>query len=121
MTKRILALAMILMLAFTTLIGCGGKEEVVEGEKVLKWNLNGEPKTIDPQQNSASDGGHVINNTFEGLMREVNGKITPAVAESYEISEDGKTYTFKIRDAKWSDGQAITAGDFEYAWKRALD
>ncbi|MCT4593230.1 MAG: peptide ABC transporter substrate-binding protein [Anaeromicrobium sp.] len=121
MTKRILALAMVLMLAFTTLIGCGGKEEVVEGEKVLKWNIGSEPKTLDPQQNSAADGGHVINNTFEGLMREVNGKVTPAVAESYEISEDGKTYTFKLRDAKWSDGQAITAGDFEYAWKRALD
>ncbi len=90
-------------------------------EMVLRWNLGSDPKTIDPQLNSASDGGHIINNTFEGLMREVNGKLQPAMAESYEVSDDGLTYTFKLRDAKWSDGKPVTAHDFEYAWKRALN
>lgn len=87
----------------------------------LQWNLGAEPKTIDPALNSAVDGGHIINNTFEGLMRKDNEGIKPAMAESYTISDDGTVYTFKLRDAKWSDGQAVKAQDFEYAWKRALD
>lgn len=90
-------------------------------DKVLDWNLGADPKTLDPGLNSAADGGHIINNTFEGLMRKDNEGIKAGVAESYEVSEDGKTYTFHLRDSKWSDGQPVTAGDFEYAWKRALD
>ncbi len=106
------------------LMACGGgaKEEMSE-KKVLTFNIGADPKTIDPQLNSASDGGYVINNTFEGLMRmDADGMVMPATAESYELSEDGKTYTFKIREsAKWSDGEPVKASDFEYAWKRALD
>lgn len=120
--KKSLALMLVLMLTLTALAGCGGPKESEESqEAVLRWNIGSEPKTIDPQLNSAADGGHVINNTFEGLMREVNGELVNAMAESYDISEDGLTYTFHLRDAKWSDGQPVTAGDFEYAWKRALD
>lgn len=88
---------------------------------VLNWNLGSDPKTLDPALNSAVDGGHIINNTFEGLMRKDNDGVKAGMAESYEVSEDGMTYTFTIRDAKWSDGKAVTANDFEYAWKRALD
>ncbi|MDN5351438.1 MAG: oligopeptide transport system substrate-binding protein [Clostridiales bacterium] len=87
----------------------------------LQWNLGSEPKTLDPGLNSAVDGGHIINNTFEGLMRKDDEGIKPAMAESYDVSEDGTVYTFHLRDAMWSDGQPVTAGDFEYAWKRALD
>ena len=87
----------------------------------LQWNLGSEPKTIDPALNSAVDGGHIINNTFEGLMRKDDTGIQPAMAESYTVSEDGTVYTFTLRDAKWSDGQPVKAQDFEYAWKRALD
>lgn len=89
---------------------------------VLKWNLGSDPKTIDPGLCSANDGGNIINQTFEGLMRKDATGLKPAAAESYTVSPDGKTYTFKIRkDAKWSDGKALTAQDFEYAWKRVLD
>ncbi|GAB6108476.1 ABC transporter substrate-binding protein [Fusibacter bizertensis] len=87
----------------------------------LQWNVGSEPKTIDPALNSAVDGGNVINNTFEGLMRKDDVGIQPAMAESYTISDDLTVYTFKLRDAKWSDGQPVKAQDFEYAWKRALD
>lgn len=87
----------------------------------LQWNLGSEPKTIDPALNSAVDGGHIINNTFEGLMRKDDEGVKPAMAESYKVSDDGLVYTFTLRDAKWSDGQPVKAQDFEYAWKRALD
>jgi ABC-type oligopeptide transport system, periplasmic component len=87
----------------------------------LQWNIGSEPKTIDPALNSAVDGGNLINNTYEGLMRKDDEGIKEAMAESYTISEDGLVYTFTIRDAKWADGQPVKAQDFEYAWKRALD
>lgn len=125
---------LVMMLMITVFTGCGGNnqseqtepqedqnEQATKEVSVLKWNLGSEPKTIDPQLNSAVDGGHIINNTFEGLMREMDGKLQYAMAESYDVSEDGLTYTFHLRDAKWSDGQPIRAQDFEYAWKRALN
>ncbi len=96
------------------------KEEPM-GENVLYWNVGSDPKTIDPCLNSASDGGNIINNTFEGLVREVGGEVLPGIAESWEMSEDGKTITFKLRESKWSDGSPLTAKDFEYAWKRGMD
>jgi oligopeptide transport system substrate-binding protein len=90
-------------------------------DQLLNWNLGAEPKTLDPQLNSAADGGHVINNTFEGLFRHSGAEIIPAIADTYEVSEDGLVYTFNLKESKWSDGQPLTANDFEYAWKRALD
>jgi oligopeptide transport system substrate-binding protein len=128
--KKNLALLLVLILAMGLLAGCGGKTEEPATTptepatpKVLVWNIGSSgPKTIDPGLNAASDGGNVINNMFEGLTREINGKIEPAMAESYTISDDGLVYTFKIRpDVKWSDGQPVTAKDFEYAWTRVLD
>jgi len=90
-------------------------------EKVLNWNIGSEPLSLDPQLNRALDGGSVINNTFEGLFRYTDNKIMPAIAESYLVSKDGLTYTIKLKKTKWSDGSALTAADFEYAWKRALN
>ncbi|QXM06508.1 peptide ABC transporter substrate-binding protein [Crassaminicella indica] len=122
MFKKSLAFILVVILFVTALTGCtGNKPEEKKGEVVLRWNISSEPKTIDPQLNSASDGGHIINNTFEGLMRERDGKLEKAMAESYDVSDDGLTYTFHLRDAKWSDGKPVRAQDFEYAWKRALD
>jgi oligopeptide transport system substrate-binding protein len=120
--KKSFAFLLVMMLLVSGLAGCGEKTPAQPEEAVLKWNIRSEPKTIDPQLNSAADGGYIINNTFEGLMRETkDGKLEGAMAESYEVSDDGLTYTFKIRDAKWSDGQPVKAQDFVYAWKRALD
>jgi len=90
-------------------------------EGVLNWNIGAEPLTIDPTLNGASDGGDVINQTFEGLVREKEGVIYPGIAESWETSEDGLTVTFHLRDSKWSDGSDLTASDFVYSWKRGMD
>ncbi len=58
---------------------------------------------------------------YEGLVRIYDNKIEPAMAESWKVSKDGLTYTFKLRDSKWSDGEPVTAYDFEYGIKRLLD
>ncbi|WP_305767106.1 peptide ABC transporter substrate-binding protein [Candidatus Epulonipiscium viviparus] len=94
----------------------------VAQKQELVYNLGAEPLTIDPQLNSAVDGSQIINNTFEGLVREVNGKLVPAMAESWTVSDDERVYTFKIRDdAMWSDGEPVTAHNFVFGWRRVVD
>ena len=89
--------------------------------------LASEPQAIDPALNSAVDGAIMINHMFEGLVKWVddgqgNAQTAPGQAESWEkvVNDDGTvTYTMKLRDGiKWSDGKDVTAGDFEYSWKR---
>lgn len=101
----------------------GEPAEDLASEGILVWNLGVDPETWDPGLNAATDGGHVINNLFDGLTRETRtGGIEPAQAESWEMSDDGLTWTFKLREGlKWSDGSPLTAKDFEYSWKRAAD
>ena len=89
--------------------------------RFMNWNVGADPKTIDPVLNGASDGGDVINQTFEGLVREKSGVIHPGIAESWNVSADGLTVTFKLRKSKWSDGSPLTANDFVYSWKRGMD
>lgn len=103
--------------------------ETPSGETIssdyLVWNIGTEPKTWDPQLNTASDGGHVILNLYDGLVRDTQEGIKMASAESYDLSANAEgvedtVYTFHLRDdIYWSDGQPVTAGDFEFAWKRA--
>ncbi|MBI4126488.1 MAG: peptide ABC transporter substrate-binding protein [Deltaproteobacteria bacterium] len=87
------------------------------------WN-RAEPATIDPGLVRDHPSGNVVYQLFEGLT-EYDPKTlapVPGVATSWDVSADGKTYTFHLRsDAKWSDGTPVTASDFEYSWKRALD
>lgn len=87
--------------------------------------INGtEPKTLDPQKMTGQPEGRIADALFEGLTRR-NAKTMrpePGVAESWEISPDGRRYTFTLRpDARWSDGRRVTAGDFAYAWRRLQD
>ncbi len=91
-------------------------------KKEIVFNLGAEPKTLDPQLNDGSAGGNVINNMYEGLVRQdKSGKLIPAGATSWKISKDNLTYTFSLRkDAKWSDGKSVTASDYKYAWLRGI-
>lgn len=92
-------------------------------EKVLNLSTNAEPPTIDPGLSTDTTSGSIIDNVFENLTEmDANNEIGPGVAESWEISEDGLVYTFKLReDATWSNGDPVTAHDFEYSWKRMLN
>ena len=89
--------------------------------KTVNYGI-GEIKTIDPQLNNDTSGANVVQQTFEGLTaKDKTGAIVPGVAEKWDVSEDGLTWTFHLRDAKWSDGKPVVAGDFVYAWQRAVD
>ena len=88
---------------------------------VLNLSLDAEPPQMDPQKGSDLTSIFVLGHTLEGLTRVYDGKIQPGMAESWEVSSDGITYTFHLRDAKWSDGAVVKAQDFEYSIIRLLD
>ena len=92
-------------------------------DTTLKLNLASEPDHLDPALNSSVDGACLAANSFAGLyMYNAEGALAPQLAEGYEVSEDGLTYTFTLKEGlKWSDGSDLTADDFVYAWKRAAD
>lgn len=113
MTKHFLPLLTAAFLASTAGAFAAGE---------LTYVVNNESAKYDPGTTAETFAAPIIGNTFEGLVRfDADGEIVPALAESWEVSEDGLTYTFHLRDAKWSDGKPVTAGDFDYAWKRVLD
>jgi oligopeptide transport system substrate-binding protein len=116
--KKLVTLLVVLGFAFA-LIACQPKEHGIPG--VLRWNIGADPLTLDPSLNGASDGGDVINNTHEGLVREINGIVQPGIAESWTTSTDGLTVTFNLRQSNWSDGTPLTAQDFIYTYRRAMD
>lgn len=123
--KRIFATVLATALCMSVLAGCGGSGKTSEANssQVLTYNLNADPATLDPALNQAVDGGIVLANLFEGLYKlDDNNKAIPGVAESVDVSDDGTVYTFKLRDGlKWSNGDPMTASDFEYAWKRVIN
>lgn len=79
--------------------------------------------TLDPAILQRMNEQYIACNLWEGLVRKnLNGLIEPSMAKSWDVSEDGLTYIFHLRkNIHWSDGQAVTASQFEYAWKRALN
>lgn len=103
----------------------GGNDDTNDsdgGDKILIVNNGAEPVSLDPQIAFESVSSAPLNNIMEGLMR-LNADHVPeeATAERYEVSEDGLTYTFYLREnANWSNGDPVTAEDFEYAWKRLV-
>jgi len=106
--------------------GCNGDAGKSEGsgEQLFRFNLATEPETLDPALMTGSPEFTAAMQLFEGLV--VNDPNTlepiPAVAKKWDISDDGLVYTFYLRDdAKWSNGDPVTANDFYYSWKRVLE
>lgn len=93
----------------------------VEGSDTFRLNLASEPDKLDPALNSSVDGACLAIAAFGGLYTyDAESNLVPNYATGYEVSEDGLTYVFTMRDGlKWSDGTELNAKDFEYSWKRA--
>ncbi len=93
-------------------------------KQVLNLVETAEPPSLDSAKTTDSVSYIVLNNVLEGLVRADNdGNLVDGMADAKTIekSEDGKTYTFHLRDAKWSNGESVTANDFVYAWRRVVD
>jgi oligopeptide transport system substrate-binding protein len=89
---------------------------------MLKICFATEIQSLDPRLSVDHPSEHAIQMLFEGLMsHSAQGELITAIAERYDISEDQKTYTFHLRNALWSNGDPVTAYDFEYAWKKVID
>ena len=98
-------------------------ESTSAGSGTLNIMLETPVESLDPQLATDGTSFEVIADYTDGLMQmDADGAAVPACAESYEVSEDGTTYTFHIReDAVWSNGDPVTANDFVFAWQRAVD
>jgi len=91
--------------------------------QVLRVNMENEPGTLDPALIDSRTAGTIAKQLFEGLTRlDKDGTVIPAVAERWQVTPDGKTYTFTLRrNARWSNGDPVTASDFVYSYRRALN
>ncbi|HKO48857.1 MAG TPA: peptide ABC transporter substrate-binding protein [Polyangiaceae bacterium] len=106
--------AALLVVGFTLSTSTGRRAD-------FRFSNGTEPKTLDPQLATGEPEHRLLSSIFEGLARLDARSLepVPGVAESWEISADGKTYTFHLRpNARWSDGHPMTAQDFSYAWRR---
>ncbi|MBP2071143.1 peptide ABC transporter substrate-binding protein [Thermoanaerobacterium butyriciformans] len=135
-----LALLLTLVLALSALLaGCSANNNGTQSksnsdtsnqtakadEQVINLNLRADPPNLNPFTSTDMASFDVLNDVLDGLVRyDKNGEIKPGsgLAKSWDISSDGLTYTFHLKDGiKWSDGNPITAQDFEYSWKKVLD
>ncbi|MBQ8739971.1 MAG: hypothetical protein IJY79_00275 [Clostridia bacterium] len=115
--KKILSATLSLILILGCLSGCGEKYM----DAYIYFELLEKPKTLDPQTASSDSELLIVRNIYEGLMRKTeDGTIVGGVSESY--SYKNLTYTFNLKDdAVWNDGTPLTAYDFEYGFRRAVD
>ena len=107
------------------LSGCGGGSKSAKkvSGKILTIEMGPEVESIDPALNTTNDGANYLTYLFDNLLRtDKDGKVVPSLAQKYEVSDDGLTWTFHLRDGlKWSDGSDFTANDFVYSWQRMVD
>ncbi|WP_172326856.1 peptide ABC transporter substrate-binding protein [Mangrovicoccus sp. HB161399] len=97
--------------------------ETLAESQTFTYRLLDEVPTLDPQLNEDVSGSNVQRDLFEGLMnQDAQGNLVPGVATGYTATDGNKTYVFTLREeAKWSNGDPVTAQDFVYAWRRAID
>ncbi|MFK3587519.1 peptide ABC transporter substrate-binding protein [Lactobacillus sp. 23-2] len=121
--KKKIAAASLLATSTLLLAACGQqKSSQPAAKQVLNWSESAQLSTQDPSLTTDSTSFQALLNTQEGLYR-LDKKQKPqlALAKSAKVTDGGKTYTFVLRGAKWSNGQAITANDFVYSYRRTLN
>lgn len=126
MIRYLLLVKMVLVGAFV----CGSNQvcaanfsATIAKDQSIKIGNGVEPKELDPAKATGAAEGNILENLFEGLtdLDPYTLQPVPGNAESWKISKDGRTYTFKLRpDLKWSDGKALTADDYVWSWRRVL-
>ncbi|MDE6376177.1 MAG: peptide ABC transporter substrate-binding protein [Ligilactobacillus sp.] len=125
--KKLLVTSSTLLVATLTLSACGNSNSKQSTNKpaakqVLNWSLSSELATLDSALVPEMGSADMINNAMEGLFRIKNNHPEPGLATNTKVSKDGLTYTMTLRkNAKWSNGDPVTAHDFVYAWRRAVD
>ncbi|MFD2170834.1 peptide ABC transporter substrate-binding protein [Tumebacillus lipolyticus] len=128
--KKWLTIGLSCSLLSGVLIGCSssetgesGKDKDSQDQQILNLVLSDELPTMDVSKATDNLAFTLFSNVNEGLVRlDKDGKASEGLAEKWEISKDGLTYTFHLRDnIKWSNGDPVTAQDFEYSWKRTLN
>ena len=113
--KKVFMIVLLTLAFFVT--GCGGSSG--SDSDTLKVMLGSNVISLDAAQATDNVSFEVIADCIDGLTQlDSRGKPIPALAESYEVSADGKTYTFHLRDAQWANGDPVTAEDFVFAWRR---
>ena len=123
-SKKLLASSAIILASAATLAACGSNSSQSSAKKqTLTWMNTAEMTTLDASKATDQASYEQINNVEEGLyLLGKNAKVQNALATSTKNSADGKTWTFTIRkDAKWSNGDPVTAKDFVYSWRRTID
>ncbi len=138
--KSLLLRNISLLLCLLLLLGCcacSGENRPENADKTISFHLGEDPSSLDPQITDSFASRVAVEALYEGLVRlDENGEVYPGAAESWEVSNDGRQYTFHLREnAQWSksiaieDGEAsvsttpapLTANDFVYAWRRAVN
>ncbi|KRL05654.1 peptide ABC transporter substrate-binding protein [Liquorilactobacillus oeni] len=117
-------LGAVVALSAVFLAACGSKSgSGSDSKQTLNWNESAELPTMDLSKATDVVSFNTLNNTNEGLYRlGKDNKIEPGIATKTAVSKDGKTYTFTLRkDAKWSNGDKVTAKDFVYSWQRTVN
>lgn len=97
--------------------------EALADDQTFTYRVLDEHSSVDPQVVEDVSGAEIVRDLFEGLMnQDEDGNLVPGVATGYTANDDNTVYTFSLRkDAKWSNGDPVTAGDFVFAWRRAAD
>ncbi|MES9698354.1 peptide ABC transporter substrate-binding protein [Bacillus sp. JJ927] len=121
--SHLMVMALVTSLLLTACNNKANKSDTEAKKQVLNVTVSEEIPSLDTAKTMDGTSAHVMQNIFEGLyVLDDQDNPIPAVAKSFERSEDGKKYTFHLRkDAKWSNGDSVTANDFMFAWKRAVN
>ena len=119
--KKIIAVLFVLLMS-TSLVACAKEEPVVDVETVFTYAVGGEPDVLDPAVGSDAVTSAITNQLYFPLFSiGADGSLVNQAVESYDVSEDGLTYTFKLLENNfWSDGVKVTAADYVFGMKRAV-
>ena len=108
-----------ILMAAMLLVTCSFTAASADSDKYLGVMLSTNVMSLDTNLATDGESFEVIADCIDGLMQmDADGAAIPAIAESYDLSDDGTVYTFHLRDAQWANGAPVTANDFEFAWKR---